>query len=52
MHFESRQKETPDPIGRKRLRKGTRGEHAEGGTTSPDCQINKKFLLIKNRYLK
>jgi hypothetical protein len=40
MHSESRQKETPDPVGRKRLRKGTRGERAKGGATSPACQSN------------
>lgn len=33
MHFESRQKETLNPIGRKRLRKGARGVDAKSGTT-------------------
>jgi hypothetical protein len=45
MHFESRQKETPDPISRKRQRKGTRGERAKGGTTRPGCQIDNSDFL-------
>jgi hypothetical protein len=38
MRSESGQKETPDPVCRKRLRKGTRGQLRKGAATVPARQ--------------